>query len=254
MTSNEIREKVGYDPEELFRRSQEAYRTAYRRGETPSWSRHPLPDKTVEFIRELKKVIETPRVLDIGCGDGNKSEKLVEQGLVVVGVDHESEAIERAKRRIETLSVSSRLSFLVGDARKLDELFPEDEFDGIFDYQCLASIPPEFWGAVVKSYNHVLRPGGYILIDLLNLEGREFHGDISDKMRQSHEYVFEYDPNNPSHNGLEWENGLYVYFFDENETQSVFGENFELRVLEKRFHPYNDKRILWSALMRSKKQ
>lgn len=254
MIDSLLREKVGYDPEELFRRSQIAYRKAYKRGEAPSWSKHPLPEATGEFVDRLKVLTPKPKILDIGCGDGNKSEKLAELGLEVVGVDHEHEAIEKALQRRSFRRIENDLGFLQGDARKLDQLFPENNFDGIFDYQCMACIPPEFWGDVTRGYNQIIRPKGLLLIDLLNAESREFYGDVTQQMGNGHEYVFQYNPSNPLHQGLDWEDGLYVYFFDGNETETVFGDYFNLLLLQKRIHPYNEKRILWSALMESKKQ
>lgn len=256
MISHELRARVGYDPEELFRRSQAAYSRAYEGGEVPSWSKHPLPDLTQEFARGLFKMSERPVVLDSGCGDGNKTEKLAGLGLQVIGVDFEEAAISQALIRQPISGVQAEMRFVQGDVRRLNTLFPANTFDGIFDYQCLASIPPDFWRDVQEEYYAILKPGGLLFIDLLNLEGPEFHGDIADKLKNSHEYAFGYDPDNPTHsaNNLNWEDGLYVYFLDGHEAESIFGERFKLEVLQKRIHPYNERRILWTALLKTRKK
>lgn len=244
--------------EYLFAASQAAYRKAYKGEGVPSWSRHPLPALTEEFIRELKLISPCARVLDIGCGDGNKSVKLAEQGLEVVGVDYEEAAIQIAKERLTVLdpNIRSRLTFLQGDARNLSALFSEGFFHGIFDYQCLASIPPEYWREVSAGYhaiiNHTRSRKGLLLLDLLNLEAPNFHGDVSKALVNGHEYVFQPDPQNSQHDTLKWERGLYVYFFDHGEINSMLGTNFDLIKLRRRTHPFSNSRLLWSALMRVK--
>lgn len=239
--------------EKIFILSQKAYHRAYKRDKLSSWSRHPLPNLTKEFIAHLKKMSSHPTVLDSGCGDGSKTIQLAQMGVNVIGIDHENLAIKRGIARLKE-NPSLRVKFLHGDARNLERQVSENKAEGVFDYQCLSSIPSEFWQDVSESYYTIIKPGGWLLIDLLNLESPNFHGDISEKLKGSHEYAFKYDSKNPNHKDLEWEDGLYVYFFDEEEISYVFDQHFSLKVLEKRVHPYDDKRTLWSALLQSNKK
>jgi SAM-dependent methyltransferase len=268
MINEAIREKYGRDPEEIFRRSQAAYARAYARGEMPPWAKHDLPRLSRTFAREVisltalnhmakhfpDKPLEEPLILDAGCGTGDKARQLSEiHGLSVIGIDYEQEAVNRAVYQYKIVNKSDDLDFVQGDIRKLRNHLPSNHFLGVFDYQALASNPPEFWDDIVKGYYDITKPSGLLLIDLLNIESAEFHGDIQDQVADTHEFVFDYNPNDPKHKDLAWEQDLYVYFFDQNEAVTVFGKYYNLITLERRMHP-NGKRVLWSALLRSKKR
>lgn len=87
------------------------------------------------------------RVLDLGCGDGALSLRLLEHGCSVVAVDASSEMIEAARA-------------LGLDARCLDgqALSFSNEFDAVFTNAALHWMPdPE---AVIAGVWNALRPGG----------------------------------------------------------------------------------------------
>lgn len=87
------------------------------------------------------------RILDIGCGDGVLTVKLIEAGAEVVGVDDSPEMLEAARARGI-------------DARRMDAraLTFEKEFDAVFSNAALHWIlPPE---KVVEGIARVLKPGG----------------------------------------------------------------------------------------------
>ncbi len=87
------------------------------------------------------------RILDLGCGDGVLTEKLVEAGAVVVGVDASDTMIEAAKAR--------GLDAHVVDGQALDF---DAEFDAIFSNAAL------HWmldgEAVARGLFRALKPGG----------------------------------------------------------------------------------------------
>ena len=87
------------------------------------------------------------RILDLGCGDGALTAKLVEMGCSVVGVDSSEEQIEAARR--------------IGlDAHVMDghRLTYEDEFDAVFSNAALHWMghPDE----VIAGVRRALKPGG----------------------------------------------------------------------------------------------
>lgn len=74
-------------------------------------------------------------ILDIGCGLGENSIYLTQQGLSVTGLDFSPSAIQQAKQRAAAAGVSVNLK--VADATKLDGW--EGRFDTVVDsavYHC----------------------------------------------------------------------------------------------------------------------
>ena len=87
------------------------------------------------------------RILDLGCGDGALTEKIVQAGSKVVGIDSSPEQVAAAKAR--------GLDARVGRAESLG--FTE-EFDGVFSNAVLHWIRNA--RAVAQSVFQALKPGG----------------------------------------------------------------------------------------------
>ena len=94
-------------------------------------------------------------VLDIGCGAGPLSEKLVERGARVSGFDQSAAMVEIARRRL-----GSTVDLRVAD---LADPLPYD--DDSFDVAC-ASLVLHYlrdWVAPLSEIRRVLRPGGRLV-------------------------------------------------------------------------------------------
>jgi trans-aconitate methyltransferase len=102
-----------------------------------------LADTVVELLR----LGRGERILDIGCGDGYLTERLVKKGARVVGLDFSTELAASARAR--------GIDVRVGDAETMDF---RREFDGIFSNAALHwMLRPE---AVVAGVERALKPGG----------------------------------------------------------------------------------------------
>ena len=104
-------------------------------------------------VVELLNAQPGERILDLGCGDGALTRKLVELGCEVVGVDSSDEQIEAARR--------SGLDAHVKDCQALDF---QREFDAVFSNAALHWMRrPD---AVLAGVKRALRPGGRFVAEL----------------------------------------------------------------------------------------
>ena len=123
-------------------------------------------DQEAEYIRgELK---DCGRILDIGCGIGVFEERL--SGLDITGLDISEEMIAEARKR-------RGKKFVVGDAENLD--FGDAYFDGVFYVAALEFIT-DYKKAVRESWR-VTRPGGKLLVLMLNPASLYFHEQSEDE-------------------------------------------------------------------------
>ena len=95
----------------------------------------PETEILVQVVLDRLATVESPRVLDLGCGSGAIAISLAREHPTtqVVATDITPEALEVTRQNAELNAVSERLTLLCGD---LFEAVPEERFDAI------ASNPP----------------------------------------------------------------------------------------------------------------
>jgi trans-aconitate methyltransferase len=98
-------------------------------------------------VVELLAPVPGEAILDLGCGDGHLTERLVALGCEVVGVDASPELVAAARSR--------GLDVRLQDAQALD--LPE-RFDAVFSNAALHWMKDA--GAVIAGVHRHLRPGG----------------------------------------------------------------------------------------------
>src|SRR5579872_5168089 len=91
------------------------------------------------------------RILDLGCGDGVLTQKLVSDGAEVVGVDSSEDMIAAARQR----GLDARLM----DATKLTF---DQEFDAVFSNAVLHWIKHDPDAAITSAYRALRRPGRFV--------------------------------------------------------------------------------------------
>jgi ubiquinone/menaquinone biosynthesis C-methylase UbiE len=118
-------------------------------------------------IKHLVETCKTGTALDAGCGTGIHSIILGKLGVDVIGLDSSSDMIERA--RVNALREGIELQFV----QEYFEAMPLEwsgRFDTVF---CLANSlvgveTGERLSLAFRSFQRVLKPGGRLIIQLLN--------------------------------------------------------------------------------------
>ncbi len=96
-------------------------------------------------------------VLDVPCGDGRLSARLVEAGYDVTGVDVSPYALERARAR------GLRARFVEGDLRALPDIGP---FDGVVSWgNSFGYVTPPETVRSLAAFRRLVKPGGRLVIE-----------------------------------------------------------------------------------------
>ena len=106
------------------------------------------------YITVLKEINEKTKMLDIGCGCGEKSIKYFSLAKEVVMLDNEKEMLKKAKENAKKYyGDTKKFTFVLGDKNeKLD--YPDEYFDLIVSRHC---------GANMDEVYRVLKKGGVFI-------------------------------------------------------------------------------------------
>lgn len=102
-----------------------------------------------ESLLDLLAPQTRERILDLGCGTGQLTDKIASRGASVVGIDNSAEMIARARQNYPTLQ------FEIADAQSFQF---DQPFDAVFSNAVLHWIKQP--DAVIGCVRQVLKPGG----------------------------------------------------------------------------------------------
>jgi len=127
------------------------------------WNASIQGDPWERFVDELgTRLDDGVRVLDLGCGDGNKTRRLAER-FDVFGVDISPEQLRLAR------TAAPEVTFLEADFTELD--FAAETFDAVTAFYSMMHVPRarhlELFGTVLRW----LKPGGLFLVPLSTVGG-----------------------------------------------------------------------------------
>lgn len=97
------------------------------------------------------------RILDLGCGTGQLTNRIADRGAEVTGIDTSEEMISKAEDRFPACT------FVRGDAREFDL---DTEFDAVFSNAMLHWIDERDQNDVLERVAAHLRPGGRFVAEL----------------------------------------------------------------------------------------
>lgn len=126
----------------------------------------------VEIEYLLEHLAGCKDVLSVGCGPAVVESALGEQGFRVTGLDVSKEALDRAPDTIRTVAASAE-----------EMPFPASSFDAVIYVASLQFV--EDYNEAIRQTARVLRPGGRLIVMLLNPES----GFFKEKLRDSGSYV-----------------------------------------------------------------
>lgn len=124
----------------------------------PNFSDRYFSDTTdIPFLDEFLKLLpKEAKILDIGCGPGQFSKYMSEQGFKVEGIDKAEEMINIAQTK------TSQTSFKVMDMRKLE--YGDNSFGGVWASYVLIHLPNEQILPTLAEWKRVLKDEGIIAI------------------------------------------------------------------------------------------
>lgn len=125
------------------------------------------PDIVRRNIALLQRRLEKPylprqgRLLELGCGAGNISLWLAQQGYEVSGIDIAPTAVAWAQEKAAQQGINA--DFRVGNVCDMIA-YADASFDIVLDGHCLHCIIGEDRARFFAEARRVLKPGGYLLI------------------------------------------------------------------------------------------
>lgn len=152
--------------ERFIKQNYWALRYGYEPSDTPKWSKflglliYLMPNKSffldthVMFLRAVKQ----GRVLDVGCGNGERLDLLKQLGWAVKGTDLDQKAVEAARQK-----------GLDADCGELAALaYPAESFDAVILSHVIEHVPHPV--DLLAECARVLKPGGRVVMLTPNAE------------------------------------------------------------------------------------
>jgi len=134
--------------------------------------RHSDISETQDCADLFRLRLKGKNVLDVGCGHGRDANYFsTEYGLEVTGIDLSTKLLEIASQ------TAPQAHFKRMDMRalaSLDNIFPDNLFDGIWACASLMHIPKDQAPATLKGFHRVLKPQGLLYISVSRGVGEGF--------------------------------------------------------------------------------
>lgn len=137
------------------------FRAMYRFGFTP-WDGHPLAKGLRDLVEDDGTPLPPGSALDLGCGTGDTSIYLAQQGWRVTGVDFVQRALEKA--RIKAAAGKVPVAFVHADVTRLSSAGVGHDFNLIVDSGCLHGMSDHDRAAYAREISAAAAPDARLLI------------------------------------------------------------------------------------------
>lgn len=128
----------------------------------------PFNHMQLAFIKEKLGSVNGKAILDIGCATGELAFQLANAGAKVTAIDLNEDLLQQAREK----KVHNGLVFRNGNMLALKQDFEAQQFDVV---QCFGNTlvhlsSKELVGQMLEGANAVLKPGGQLLLQILNYD------------------------------------------------------------------------------------
>jgi cyclopropane fatty-acyl-phospholipid synthase-like methyltransferase len=153
------------DPKRIVERGYDAMADRFA-----EWQKQITGSTRLERLEELLALLPArPDVLELGCGAGVRSTRLLAERGRLTGVDISGEQLRRARERVPAAT------FLQADFTDL-RLEPES-FDAVVSFYVLNHVPQDELGPLLGRVGTWLRPGGYLLASFPTTDNPGWRGE-----------------------------------------------------------------------------
>ena len=127
------------------------------------WGKYP-PEEVVRFYFRLKNEFSSPKVLDIGCGQGACTWFMAKEGGQVTAFDGAPTGLQNVSRIAKEFGVTNKFNLVLGDITSPGK-FISETFEILLDNYSLCSNPEEDICSALFEYYNFLNWGGYLLMN-----------------------------------------------------------------------------------------
>lgn len=173
--------------------------------------KYPSSD-VVSFV--FKNLPKGGKILDLGCGAGRHLKFLAENGFECYGIDYSQNGIKASELLLLECGLKAQLQVASAD----DLPFEDNFFDGLLCYGILLYNPKNVIEKAAKEMHRVMKKGTKAYLHLRGTEDYRFVN--GEKLNEYEAIVRETIPKRPAFG----ENGMKMYFFDEDEIKRVFAD------------------------------
>jgi len=129
-----------------------------------------------DFIFKNLKSQKPKTLLDIGCGNGQRTVLFSKFSKKTLGVDYSSQMILEAKKILKNHKLKEKISFEVQDINKNSE---KEKFDQIISCRCIINqTSTKNQIKLLKKLYEMLNPGGSIILAEISKQGMKNLNDI----------------------------------------------------------------------------
>jgi 2-polyprenyl-3-methyl-5-hydroxy-6-metoxy-1,4-benzoquinol methylase len=131
----------------------------------------PVYEPLWHMLQMFLQSVPVKSVLDFGCGDGNYSFHMKEEGLQVTGIDISTRAIEKAITHTNSCK-GEKIEFIRHDS--IPDDFPNDSFDVVLMLNSLHCLTCKERSNILIQVKRVLKKNGYLFASVLSLKDESY--------------------------------------------------------------------------------